>query len=41
VHVPAWQTSVCVQASSSSQPVPFGFEGFEQTPVAGLHAPGS
>src|SRR5206468_2387339 len=36
---PAWQVSVCVQASPSLQPLPFAFSGFEQVPLAGLHVP--
>ncbi len=39
VHVPAWQVSVCVQASPSVHPVPLGWDGFEQTPSAGLQTP--
>jgi hypothetical protein len=39
VQVPAWQVSLCVQASPSVQLVPFGALGFEQEPVAGLHVP--
>ena len=38
-HVPAWQTSFCVQAVPSSQVVPSGFAAFEQAPVAGLQTP--
>ena len=41
VQLPAWQLSVCVQASPSLQPVPLGFEGLEQTPVALLQVPAS
>jgi hypothetical protein len=41
-HDPAWQVSVCVQALSSLQPVPFAFGvGSEQMPVPELHVPGS
>ena len=39
VHVPASQVSVRVQALLSSHVVPFGFAGFEHTPVDGLHVP--
>ena len=39
MQIPAWQASDRVQAFASSQVVPFGFTGFEQTPVAGLHVP--
>ena len=38
-HAPVWQVSVCVQRSPSSQPVPSGNAGSEQTPVPGLHVP--
>src|SRR5207302_144234 len=41
VQVPASQVSVCVQALPSSQVVPFGFAGFEQTPVDGSQVPTS
>ena len=41
VHVPLWQVSVCVQAFPSLHAAPFAFAGFEQTPVAGAHVPGS
>src|SRR5438094_3868589 len=41
VHVPASQVSVRVQALLSSHVVPFGFAGFEHTPVDGLHVPAS
>src|SRR5207248_11394175 len=34
-QLPAWQVSVCVQASSSSQVVASGRAGFEQTPATG------
>jgi hypothetical protein len=40
-HAPAWQVSDCVQALPSVQVLPFGFEGFEQTPVLGLQVPTS
>jgi hypothetical protein len=39
LQTPAWQISVWVQALPSLQAVPFGFSGFEQTPVVGLHVP--
>jgi hypothetical protein len=39
VHVPAWQTSVSVQALPSLQDVPLGNAGFEQVPVAELQVP--
>jgi hypothetical protein len=39
-HTPAWHVSPCVQASPSSQAVPFGSGTLEQTPVAGLHTLG-
>jgi hypothetical protein len=35
VHAPAWQASLSVQASLSSQTVPFATAGFEQVPVPG------
>src|SRR5580765_6873993 len=38
-QTPAWQLSVCVQASLSLQPAPSAFAGFEQTPLAGLQLP--
>ena len=41
MQVPPWQVSLWVQAFPSLQAVPFAFEGFEQTPVAGLHVPAS
>jgi hypothetical protein len=41
VQVPAWQLSVCVQASPSEQLAPFGFTGSEQVPVPGLQVPTS
>jgi len=34
VQAPAWHVSVWVQALPSSHPVPSGFAGFEQVPVA-------
>ena len=40
-HAPAWHVSPLVQALASLHDVPFGLGGFEQTPVAGLHVPGS
>jgi hypothetical protein len=39
VQTPAWQVSVWVQPLPTLQAVPFAWDGFEQTPVAGLHAP--
>jgi hypothetical protein len=39
VHVPAWQASVWVQASESSQTVPSAAAGSEHVPVAGSHVP--
>src|SRR2546430_123368 len=39
VQAPAWQVSVCVQASPSWQAVPSAAGGFEQAPVAGLQVP--
>jgi hypothetical protein len=33
VHAPAWHVSVCVHALPSLHAVPFGFAGFEQSPV--------
>jgi len=41
VQAPPWQVSDCVQAFPSLHDVPFGFAGFEQTPVAELHVPAS
>src|SRR5438874_1528747 len=38
-QAPAWQVSVCVPASPSSQAVPSSCAGSEQVPVAGLHVP--
>jgi hypothetical protein len=40
-HAPDWHESATVHASSSEHAEPFGFAGFEQTPVAGLHVPAS
>lgn len=40
VHIPALQTSVCVQPLLSLQLLLSAFGGLEQAPVAGLHAPG-
>jgi hypothetical protein len=40
-QLPAWQVSVWVQPSPSSQAEPSGFCGFEQFPVAGLQVPAS
>src|SRR2546426_12611740 len=39
VQVPAWQGSVCGQASPSLHAVPSALAGFEQGPVAGSRAP--
>ena len=39
VHVPAWQVSVCVQASPSTQLLPLGLAGLLHIPSAALHAP--
>jgi hypothetical protein len=39
VHTPAWQLSLCVHASLSSQPVPLATAGSLQTPVAGSQLP--
>jgi len=41
VQTPAWQLSPRVQALPSSQGVPFGRWGLEQTPVVGLQVPAS
>src|SRR5438552_1278666 len=41
VQVPASHVSARVHASPSSHVLPFGFAGFEHTPVAGLHVPAS
>jgi hypothetical protein len=38
-QIPVWHVSLCVQRLLSLQVVPFGFSGFEQMPVAGLHVP--
>jgi hypothetical protein len=38
-QVPFWQVSFVVQTLPSLQAVPLGFDGDEQTPVAGLHVP--
>jgi hypothetical protein len=38
-HVPAWQASVCVQASPSSHGAPETFGGLLQIPVSGLQVP--
>jgi hypothetical protein len=40
-HAPESHASFCVQASLSSHPVPSAFAGFEHTPVAVSHTPGS
>jgi hypothetical protein len=39
VQTPPWQVSVCVQPFASLHPVPFGWAGFEQTPVPVLQTP--
>ncbi len=39
VHTPAWQVSVCVHASPSSQAAPLAAAGSLQTPVPGSHVP--
>jgi hypothetical protein len=39
-HVPLTHVSLVEQAFPSLQVVPSGAEGFEQTPVDGLHTPG-
>jgi tRNA U34 5-methylaminomethyl-2-thiouridine-forming methyltransferase MnmC len=39
LQVPLWHVSPTVQASPSVQVAPFGFAGFEQTPVAPSHVP--
>jgi len=39
VQAPAWQVSASVHALPSLQGAPLALAGFEQTPVAGLHAP--
>jgi hypothetical protein len=39
VHTPAWQASTSVHALPSSQPVPSGAVGFEQTPLVGSQVP--
>ena len=39
MHVPAWQVSLCVQASPSEQELPLAFVGFEQAPVDVSHVP--
>ena len=41
LHVPLWQVSVCVHALLSSHVLPSAFAGLLQTPLAGLHTPGS
>src|SRR4051812_40709731 len=38
-HAPAWQLSLCVQASPSLHEAPAALVGFEQTPVAGAQVP--
>ena len=40
-QLPDWQLSVWVHALPSLHEAPFGFAGFEQMPVAGLHVPTS
>jgi hypothetical protein len=39
VQTPPWHVSVCVHAFPSVQALPFGFVGFEQSPVAESHVP--
>ena len=39
VQVPAWQESLCVQASPSPQAVPSVLFGLEQVPLAGSQVP--
>jgi hypothetical protein len=39
VQVPAWQVSVCVQASASLHDAPLAFGGLEHVPVAALQEP--
>jgi hypothetical protein len=39
VQPPAWQVSLWVQWSPSSQATPSGRAGFEHAPVVGLHVP--
>ena len=39
VQAPVWQVSDCVHALPSLHAAPFGFEGFEQTPVDELQVP--
>ena len=39
LHTPAWQVSVCVQASPSSQGESSALAGVEHTPVAASQAP--
>ncbi len=41
MQIPAWQVSVGVQASPSSQTVPFAFGGPEQRPVPESQVPAS
>jgi hypothetical protein len=38
LHAPPWQVSDCVQALLSVHGSPFGFDGYEHSPVVGLHA---
>jgi len=40
-QTPPVQTSVTVQATPSSHPVPSGWAGFEHVPVSGSQAPSS
>src|SRR5262249_43581858 len=39
VQMPPWHVSLCVQASTSLQPVPSALFGLLHTPVAGLQLP--
>ncbi len=41
VQAPAWQVSAPSQTVALLQEAPFGFAGFEQTPVVELHVPTS
>src|SRR5215470_4907962 len=41
VQTPAWQVSVCEQASPSLQALPFALAGLEQGPLAGSQTPAS
>src|SRR5205809_6576997 len=39
MQLPAWQVSVCVQASPSAQALPSALSGLEQAPLAGSQTP--